>query len=128
MRYTLKNLQDVEDKAVGFGIGEIQEARFPADDVGAQSTGFGHQVIRPGKRQSFAHRHVAAEEIYVILGGTGRIKLDDEILELARLDVVRIAPEVTRQLEAGPDGLELLVFGPRLKNDGEVVDGFWEDQ
>jgi mannose-6-phosphate isomerase-like protein (cupin superfamily) len=127
MRYTLKNLQDVEDKAAGFGIGEIQEARFPADDLGAQSTGFGHQVIRPGKRQSFAHRHVEAEEVYVIIGGAGRIKLDDEIVELGRLDALRIAPEVTRQLEAGPDGLELLVFGPRHEGDGEIVSGFWED-
>jgi mannose-6-phosphate isomerase-like protein (cupin superfamily) len=126
MRYTLKNLRDVEDKAVEFGIGEIQEARFPAEDVGAQSTGFGHQLIRPGKRQSFAHRHTDAEEIYVIIAGAGRIKLDDEIVELERLDVVRIAPEVTRQLEAGPDGLELLVFGPRHKGDGEIVGAFWE--
>jgi mannose-6-phosphate isomerase-like protein (cupin superfamily) len=126
MRYTLKNLRDVEDQAVKFGIGEIQEARFPADDVGAQSTGFGHQLIRPGKRQSFAHRHAAAEEVYVIIAGAGRIKLDDEIVELERLDVVRIAPEVTRQLEAGPDGLELLVFGPRHKGDGEIVKEFWD--
>lgn len=127
MRYTLKNLHDVEDQAVSFGIGEIQEARFPADDLGAQSTGFGHQVIHPGKRQSFAHRHVAAEEVYVIIGGAGRIKLDDEVVELGRLDTLRIAPEVTRQLEAGPEGLELLVFGPRHKGDGEIVRGFWED-
>ncbi|MDX6719944.1 MAG: hypothetical protein QOJ63_2198 [Solirubrobacteraceae bacterium] len=127
MSYTLKNLRDIEDQAAKFGIGEIQEARFPADDVGATSTGFGHQLIRPGKRQSFAHRHAEAEEVYVIIGGAGRIRLDDEIVELERLDVLRIAPEVTRQLEAGPDGLELLVFGPRHKGDGEMVNGFWED-
>jgi mannose-6-phosphate isomerase-like protein (cupin superfamily) len=127
MSYTLKNLRDIEDKAVTFGIGEIQEARFPADDVGATSTGFGHQLIRPGKRQSFAHRHAEAEEVYVIIGGAGRVKLDDEIVELERLDVLRIAPAVTRQLEAGPDGLELLVFGPRHEGDGEIVKEFWED-
>jgi len=94
--------------------------------VGAQSTGFGHQVIHPGKRQSFAHRHVAAEEIYVIIGGAGRAKLDEDIVELARLDVLRIAPEVTRQFEAGPEGIELLVFGPRHEGDGEVIHGFWD--
>ncbi|MEA2230348.1 MAG: hypothetical protein QOD83_164 [Solirubrobacteraceae bacterium] len=126
MSYTRKNLQDVEDQAIAFGIGEIQEARFPAKDVGAQSTGFGHQVIHPGKRQSFAHRHVAAEEIYVIIGGAGRAKLDEDIVELARLDVLRIAPEVTRQFEAGPEGIELLVFGPRHEGDGEVIHGFWD--
>jgi mannose-6-phosphate isomerase-like protein (cupin superfamily) len=126
MSYTLKNLQDVEDQAIAFGIGEIQEARFPAKDVGAQATGFGHQVIHPGKRQSFAHRHVAAEEIYVIIGGAGRAKLDEDIVELARLDVLRIAPEVTRQFEGGPEGIELLVFGPRHEGDGEIVHGFWD--
>jgi len=128
MSYTLKNLQDVTDQAVAFGISEIQEARFPADEVGAQSTGFGHQVIHPGKRQSFAHRHTAAEEVYVIIAGTGRIKLDDDILELRRLDALRVAPGVTRQFEAGPEGLELLVFGPRHEGDGEIVKGFWEDE
>lgn len=127
MSYTLKNLQEVEDQAVEFGIGEIQEARFPAEDVGAESTGFGHQVIHPGKRQGFAHRHVAAEEVYVVIGGAGQVKLDDEIIELGRLDALRVAPGVTRQFEAGPDGLELLAFGPRHKGDGEIIQGFWED-
>jgi mannose-6-phosphate isomerase-like protein (cupin superfamily) len=126
MSYTLKNLRDVEDKAVAFGIGEIQEARFPAEDVGAVSTGFGHQVIHPGKRQSFAHRHVAAEEVYVVIGGAGRVKLDGDIVELGRLDVLRIAPEVTRQFEAGPEGLELLAFGPRHEGDGEIIHKFWD--
>ena len=97
MSYTLRNLQDVEDQAVAFGIGEIQEARFPADDVGAESTGFAHQVIHPRKRQGFAHRHAAAEEVYVVIGGAGRVKLDDEIVELGRLDALRVAPGVTRQ-------------------------------
>ena len=127
MGYTLRNLKDVEDQAVAFGIGEIQEARFPADDVGAETTGFGHQVIHPGKRQSFAHRHQAAEEVYVVIAGSGRVKLEEEIVDLSRLDALRVAPGVTRQFEAGSDGLELLVFGPRHKGDGEIVQGFWED-
>ena len=126
MSYTLKNLQEVKDQALEFGIGEIQEARFPAEDLGAQSIGFGHQVIHPGKRQSFAHRHKAAEEVYVIIGGAGRARLDDEIVDLGRLDALRVAPEVTRQFEAGPEGLELLVFGPRHEDDGEIVQGFWD--
>jgi mannose-6-phosphate isomerase-like protein (cupin superfamily) len=125
--FTLKNLQDVQDQADGFGLGDIQEARFPSDDVEAESTGFGHQLIRPGRRQGFAHRHEAAEEVYVVIGGSGRVKLEDEIVELKRLDALRVAPAITRQFEAGPDGIEMLVFGPRHKGDGEIVQGFWED-
>ncbi len=127
MSYTLKNLADVEDQAIAFGIGDIQEARFPRKDVDATATGFGHHVIHPGKRQSFAHRHEAAEEVFVVVGGSGRCKLDDEIVELARLDALRVEATVTRQFEAGPDGMELLVFGPLHEGDGEIVQGFWED-
>ena len=127
MSYTLKNLQDVEDKAVAFGMSDIQVARFPAEELGAQATAFGHHIIHPGKRQAFGHRHEAAEEVYVILGGSGRVKLDDEIVELRRLDALRVAPAVTRQFEAGADGLELLVFGPWHKGDGEVLPGWWSE-
>ena len=128
MSYTLKNLSEVEDQAKSFGMGEIQEARFPAKEVDAESTGFGHQIIRPGKRQGFAHRHENAEEVYVVIGGSGRVKLDDEIVELKRLDALRVSPTITRQFEAGDDGMEILVFGPRHEGDGEVItEGFWDD-
>lgn len=127
MSYTLKNLHDVEDKAVAFGIADIQEARFPAGELGARSTGFGHQFLRPGRRQGFAHRHAAAEEIYVVIGGAGRARLDDDIVDLRRLDALRVGAGVTRRFEAGPDGLEFLVFGPRHDGDAEMVQGFWED-
>jgi quercetin dioxygenase-like cupin family protein len=62
-----------------------------------------------------------------VLAGDGRIKLDDDIIALRPLDSIRMAPGVTRMLEAGPDGLEVLAFGPRHENDAEMVQGFWED-
>ena len=117
----------MEDSAAGIGIGEIQKARFAHDDLQAERTGVGHHRIHPGKRQAFAHRHDEAEEVYVVLGGSGRVKLDDDIVELEQLDALRVAPCVTRQFEAGADGLELLVFGPRHKGDGEVINDWWED-
>jgi len=119
--YTKKNLQDVEDGAPGFGIGELQEARFPAPELGCETTGFAFHRVHPGKRQGFAHRHDAAEEVHVVLRGSGAVHLDGERVELAPLDALRIAPEVTRSFEAGPDGLEYLVFGPRHAGDGEIV-------
>jgi mannose-6-phosphate isomerase-like protein (cupin superfamily) len=83
-------------------------------------------VVKPGCRQGFAHRHEAAEEVYVVVGGSGRIKLDDEIEEIRTLDAIRVAPKVARAFEAGPEGLELLAFGPRHEGDGEILrEDFW---
>ena len=128
MSYTIRNLREVEDLAARHGISETQEARFPRGDLGAQTTGVAYLILRPGKRQPFAHRHKQAEEIYVVLAGTGRIKLDDEIIDIRPLDAIRLGPQVGRALEAGPEGLEVLAFGPRHENDAEIIrDDFWTD-
>lgn len=126
MSYTIKNLRESKDLAPQFGFSEIQEARFPREELAAESTGLAFHVVRPGKRQAFAHRHDQAEEIYVVLSGSGRLKLDDEIREIRSMDAIRVSPPVARAFEAGPDGLELLVFGPRHAGDGEILrDDFW---
>jgi mannose-6-phosphate isomerase-like protein (cupin superfamily) len=125
--YTVKNLRQVEDMAVGFGYSETQEARFPRDELEAEATGLAYHVVRPNKRQAFAHRHRNAEEINVVLSGGGRVRLDDEVVEIGPLDAIRIAPHVTRAFEAGPDGLELLVFGPHHAGDAEMVQDFWDE-
>ncbi|MEK6252165.1 MAG: cupin domain-containing protein [Actinomycetota bacterium] len=126
-RYTLKKLTDVEDSAAKFGIGEIQEARFANDDLEAEHTGLSHHRLRSGKRQGFAHKHENAEEVYVVLAGSGRVKLDDEIVEVEPLDAIRVAPGVIRQFEAGSDGIELLAVGPRHEGDGELIQDWWTD-
>src|SRR4051812_28251459 len=77
--YTIKNLRDVEDSAPKFGFESTQEAHFAQADLEAQDTGCSFHVVKPGRRQGFAHRHEAAEEVYVVVSGSGRIKLDDEI-------------------------------------------------
>lgn len=82
-------------------------------------------IVKPGQREAFAHRHRTAEEIYVVLAGTGRVKLDDELVELAPLDAVRVSPGVARSFEAGPDGLQVLIFGPHVESDAELVHDFW---
>ena len=125
--YTIKNLREVEDSATKFGFAENQEARFAHGDLEAESTGFALERVKPSKRHAFAHRHSEAEEVYVILSGDGRVKLDDDIRDVRALDAIRVAPGVTRQFEAGGDGLELLVFGPRHERDAEIVPDFWED-
>jgi mannose-6-phosphate isomerase-like protein (cupin superfamily) len=124
--YTMLNLRNAEDHAPKFGFAECQEARFPHRELGSKETGFAFHRVKPGKRQGFAHKHENAEEIYVILSGSGRVKLDDEVREVAPLDAIRVGPKVTRQFEADDDGLELLAFGPHHEGDGEIVtEGFW---
>jgi mannose-6-phosphate isomerase-like protein (cupin superfamily) len=125
--YTLKNLTEAENMAEKFGYEEFQEARFPWRDLDAEATGLALITVKPDKRQPFAHHHDDAEEIYVVIKGSGRIKLDDELVELAPMDAIRMAPAVTRSLEAGPDGLEVLAFGPHHESDGEIIKDFWSD-
>ena len=128
MSYAIKNLRDVEDSAPKFGYGDIQEARFPRGDLGARDTGLAYHVLKPGRRQGFAHRHDEAEEIYVVLRGSGRVKLADEVAAVRELDAIRVAPEVVRACEAGEAGLELLAFGPRHEGDGVLVrEDVWGD-
>lgn len=123
--YTHISLGDVEDAAPGNGFGERWEARVARTALGAEETGVSHFRLRPGKRSPFAHRHRHAEEIYVILSGSGKIKLDDRLADVRPLDAIRVRPEVVRAFEAGPDGLEILAFGPHHDADGESVDDPW---
>ena len=125
--YTHKKLSEVEDSAPGFGLSDFQESRFGHEDLQAEETGFSYHRIKPGKRQGFGHRHENAEEVYVVLRGSGRVKLDDDILDVEPLDALRVAPPVARQFEAGSEGLELLAFGPRRKGDGEILRDWWTD-
>jgi quinol monooxygenase YgiN/mannose-6-phosphate isomerase-like protein (cupin superfamily) len=124
--YTHLNLEeDVEDMAKRFGFGDQGEARFANRPLGAIRTGISHQRVRPGVRQTFGHRHQHAEEVFVVLAGSGRVKIDDEIRDVRTLDAIRIAPESARAFEAGPDGLELLVVGPHHAGDAVMDSDFW---
>jgi mannose-6-phosphate isomerase-like protein (cupin superfamily) len=127
MSFTIKNLREVPDSAPKFGLAEVQEAHFAHGELGAEQTGFAYVVVKPGRRQGFGHKHDRAEEVYVVLSGSGRVRLDDQTVDIAPLDAIRVAPSVPRRFEAGPDGLELLVFGARHKGDGEILPDFWAD-
>jgi mannose-6-phosphate isomerase-like protein (cupin superfamily) len=121
------NLADVVDAAPANSFGDRWEARAARTDLDAEQTGLTHFRLRPGRRSPFMHRHQRAEAVYVILSGTGRVKLDDEILDVRTLDAVRVAPEVARAFEAGPEGLEFIAFGPHREADGEPVEDSWVD-
>jgi mannose-6-phosphate isomerase-like protein (cupin superfamily) len=125
--YTHKNLSEVKDSAPDFGHDEFQEAHFAREDLDAEQTGLAHIKVKPGKRMPFAHKHDEAEEIYIVIAGSGRIKLDDEIVEITELDAIRISPEVGRCMEAGPDGLSVLAVGAHHDKDGELLSDWWTD-
>lgn len=123
--YTRVNLEAVEDAAAKHGLGELGESRFATADLDAERTGVAFHRLRPGRRQTFGHRHDEAEEVCVVLAGSGRVKVEDEIVELAPRDAIRLAPTSARCFEAGGDGIEFLVFGPRHAGDGEILPGWW---
>lgn len=125
--FTHTKLLDVKDSAPEFGMGDIQEARFARGDLDATETGVSHQRLKPDQRSPMGHKHEEAEEVYVVLSGSGRMKLDDEIIDVVALDAIRVAPEVTRAFEAGPDGIEVLAVGAHHDGDGEVIPGWWSD-
>jgi mannose-6-phosphate isomerase-like protein (cupin superfamily) len=126
--YTHKNLcTDIEDAAVQFGLSPNLEAHFGRTALECEHTGISHQRIAPNFRVPFGHKHAEQEEIYVVLSGSGRARLDDDIVDLRPLDALRVAPATVRAFEAGPDGLELIAFGgPRgAGNDSELQQDWW---
>ena len=129
--YTHMNLKDVEDLAPKFGMAPGLEARFPTAQLGLRNSGLSYQRFDPGYRLPFGHKHKAQEEVYVIVDGSGRAKLDDEVIELRQWDTIRIPNETMRGIEAGPDGMELIAFGaPNVGPVDEDVDmerGWWSD-
>ncbi len=125
--HTLVNLRDVEDSAPKLGVDAKQEIRFSQAALNAERTGVSLMRVKPGQRQAIAHRHDEAEEVYVVVSGSGRIKIDDEVLDLKPMDAVRLAPAVTRAIEGGPDGVEYLAVGQHHDSDGAVfsIEDFW---
>lgn len=127
--FTIRNLLEIEDSAPGFGMSERLEARFATSALECERTGISYQRIRPNQRLPFAHRHAEQEEIYLVVNGSGRMKLGDEVRDIVQWDAIRVAPETVRGSEGGPDGVEIVAFGgPRsgrdAPNDAELLPGW----
>jgi mannose-6-phosphate isomerase-like protein (cupin superfamily) len=128
--YTRINIDDVDDSAVQFGLSPGLEARFARRELGSSSLGVSRETLAPGFRVPFGHTHRDQEEVYYVLRGSGRMKIDDEIVELGEGDLVRVAPGAWRCTEAGPDGMQILAAGAPTaeENDAEIEQGWWADQ
>jgi hypothetical protein len=129
MSYTKTNLKEVEDSAPKFGLSPDLEARFARRALMGASLGLSYQRIAPNFRVPFGHKHRDQEEVYVLLSGSARLKLDDEVVDLVPWDAVRIDSATMRGLQAGPQGAELLAFGAGTDpGDAELLQGWWSDQ
>ncbi len=126
--YTKVNLKDdVEDSAQGYGLGDHLEARFARKAMGLEQFGFSYQKMEPNYRQGFGHVHKEQEEVYLVLEGNGRIKVEDEIVDLALWDAIRIPAGVTRAIESGGDGMAFVAIGGQPTGDAEMINGWWVD-
>ena len=126
--YAVRNLREIEDSAQKFGLAPDVEAHFGRGPLEAERSGVSLQRLAPNVRGSFGHRHRDQEEIYVVVGGGGRAKLEDDVVDLQPWDALRVAPETMRCFEAGPEGLELLAFGAGAAGDTDMVPGWWADE
>ncbi len=117
---------EIEDSAASRGP-DI-EARFARKHLDSQHVGVSYFRYGPNYRSPIGHRHREQEEAYVVVSGSGRVKLDDEVMELRQWDVLRVAPHVVRSFEAGPDGLEVIAVGNDRPEggDGEMIPDHWD--
>jgi mannose-6-phosphate isomerase-like protein (cupin superfamily) len=130
MGYTKLNLKDdVEDQAPNFGLEENLEARMARVPLELQNSGLSYQRLGPNYRLPFGHTHKTQEEVYVVIGGSARAKVGDEVVERALLDALRVDKDTPRSFEAGPEGVELIAVGaPNTgPGDAEVVQSWWSD-
>ena len=126
MSYTKTNLRGVEDSAPKFDMPAEMQARFARKAVDGETLGLSLFTLEPGFRIPFGHKHETQEEVYVIVRGAARVKVDDEIVELAEWDAIRFPKNTMRQMEAGPDGVEYLAFGAGDDPaEVEMAPGWW---
>ena len=123
--YAVKNLLEIDDV---FGEGPV-EARFSRKYIDSEELGVSLFRYAPNMVATDGHHHKEQEEAYVVVGGSGRMLLDSEVIELRHWDVVRVAPEVVRAFEAGAEGLEIVAIGGPKPEEGDGVMGAaeWPD-
>ena len=125
--YTKLNIEDIDDSAQGFGLGDKLEARFARKALGLEQFGFSFQKLQPNFRLPFGHTHSGQEEVYIVLAGSGRAKVGDDVVELRKWDALKVPPKVKRGFESGNDGLTLLAIGGTPSGDAEIIQKWWAD-
>jgi mannose-6-phosphate isomerase-like protein (cupin superfamily) len=125
--YTKVNLKEIEDQAPRGGLSPGLKAHFARVPLELENSGISYFRIAPNFRIPFGHKHSKQEEVYLIVGGRARVKVDDDVVELEPWDAIRVPTGAMRALEAGPEGAEVIAFGaPNTENaDIEMTPGWW---
>ena len=109
--YTIVNLMELENKAVEGG--STLEARFARSHLDSDHLGVSHIRYAPGRRSAKSrHSHREQEEVYLVLSGSGQVKLDDELVDVRAWDVVRVAPRRSAASRSAPTGSSSSRSGP----------------
>ena len=128
--YTVRNLKDdVADQALNFGLSPQLESRMARVPLELENFGVSYQRFDPGYRLPFGHTHKVQEEAYIVVSGSARAKLGDEVVDLRQWDVVRVPKDTMHSFEAGPEGVEMIAIGaPNTgPGDADVEDAWWSD-
>jgi uncharacterized cupin superfamily protein len=123
--YTVKNIKQLANAAERLGGSVDYEARFARQDLGCEQVGLSYQRLGPNAEGPFGHSHDKDEEVYVVISGSGRFMLGEEIAEVGPWDAIRVAPDMFRAFASGPEGLEILAFGTHTDNDASMKDADW---
>ena len=118
--YAIVNLKEDVEEALSERAPGI-EGRFARKHLDSEHLGVSYLRFSPGVRSTTAHSHREQEEAYVVISGSGQVRLDDEIRELRCWDVVRVNPATVRAFEAGDNGLELIAIGSDRPDGGDGV-------
>jgi mannose-6-phosphate isomerase-like protein (cupin superfamily) len=128
MAYTKTNLRSVEDSAPRFDMPAGMQARFARSAIEGRTLGLSLFTLAPGFRIPFGHKHASQEEVYVVVKGSARVKVDDEVVELRQWDAIRFDCDTMRDMEGGPDGCEYLAFGAGDDpQEVEMAPGWWSE-
>jgi uncharacterized cupin superfamily protein len=128
--FTKVNLkQDVDDQGPNFGYEGKIEARMARVPLGLEQSGVSYLRLAPNFRMPWGHTHKTQEEVYILVGGSMRAKLDDEVVELEPFDALRVPKDTMRGFEAGPEGAEMIAIGaPHTgPGDAELANDWWSD-
>ena len=126
--YTKVNLLELEDMARKFDMPEEMESRFGRQALEMERGGLSHFRLGPDFREPFGHVHREQEEIYVVLSGSIRVAVEDEVVEVGPMDAIRVPAGVKHGIEGGPEGGEFLAYGAGPARDSEQFAGWWPDE
>ncbi len=128
--YTKVNLkQDVDDQAPNFKLAPDMEFRMARVPLELENSGVSYLRLAPDFRMPFGHNHKTQEEVYLVVSGSARVKVEDDIVELGQWEAIRVHKDTMRGFEAGPEGVEMIAVGAPSTGpgDGDIIQGWWSD-